>query len=254
MKLLLSVGLIFAAPAALAAMTASASVSNLHFELTDLDPNDGIAPSLLLELDRTPYSVVAAGVAAKHAFTTVAVVEPNFGSWGAGTVRPGAASNAFLKFNDVSSSLEARGQINNSAPDQISFFGISFAQFSYTVSPKTAVKWTAEYDLQAFTDISSKATRDEWASAQIYGSPQETVKLEVFANPDFGPNSLSQHGTIEWSYSNEDSVLRGDRNSLGVMVRGGIVPSVPEPQSWLMMLAGFGALGAVARRRREHAQ
>lgn len=255
MKLLLSVGLVFVAPAAMAAITASATVNNLHYELTDLDPNDGIAPSLQLGLAKSPNSELAVSVfSRKTSFTDAADINQDLGSWSVGVVRPGASTQGLLDFNNVNSTMHVSGQVDNAARDQIAFAGTSFPRFGYTLSPKTAVTWSADYELRAFADISNTASNEERGLVLMYGTGTPVVRLDVFANPIFGTNFLEQKGRIEYSFSNENTIARSFDNGLIIIAEGGILPSVPEPQSWLMMLAGFGALGVVARRRRTCAQ
>lgn len=63
-------------------------------------------------------------------------------------------------------------------------------------------------------------------------------------------NGISRiFGGVHWSYDNEYGKNTG--RSIGdYVVANRFAVAVPEPQSWAMLIAGFGLVGAVARRRR----
>ncbi len=46
-------------------------------------------------------------------------------------------------------------------------------------------------------------------------------------------------------------ILRSSSNSFEVDNFAGSIAAVPEPTTWAMMIMGFGAVGAVIRRRRQ---
>ncbi|WP_374389389.1 PEPxxWA-CTERM sorting domain-containing protein, partial [Sandaracinobacter sp.] len=61
----------------------------------------------------------------------------------------------------------------------------------------------------------------------------------AFANYAAGDNRVSEDGGNSWSVTGYDRAFR-------TWVEAG---AVPEPASWAMLIAGFGLVGAMARRR-----
>jgi hypothetical protein len=80
------------------------------------------------------------------------------------------------------------------------------------------------------------------------------VKLEV---PDVGFDGFLRAGTMGGSFftarrnDTPPAYLFTGEQSVAFRLYGtpGFVPGVPEPESWALMIAGFGLVGAVARRR-----
>lgn len=80
--------------------------------------------------------------------------------------------------------------------------------------------------------------RFAWVFAESAdGSDSNTLQLAAYAD---GFNQLSDNGGATWSVSGVDRTFR-------TWVDTGVVP---EPQSWAMLIAGFGLTGAAMRRRR----
>ena len=107
----------------------------------------------------------------------------------------------------------------------------------------------------------------DWAAAQQFGFSgptteqwlvtlgNQTIATSVYSNPSHGFSGW-MHETFSFTYDGGPSVLSflavGTPNGLppfslldGVSANG----VVPEPATWGLMLAGFGAIGVAARRR-----
>lgn len=64
----------------------------------------------------------------------------------------------------------------------------------------------------------------------------------------------SAWGSISWYQGNEGHVATNLRflPDTFTIAPAGTAPAIPEPSTWGLLLAGFGAIGAVMRRRRQH--
>lgn len=61
-------------------------------------------------------------------------------------------------------------------------------------------------------------------------------------------------GTYQLAFGVTNSLDRNFDSALawnGTVIAGKLIDPVPEPQSWVMLIAGFGLVGAAARRRRQ---
>ena len=66
-----------------------------------------------------------------------------------------------------------------------------------------------------------------------------------------GANVLVGNGRVpSFSIANEPGLTSGGILPPPVLASGGPLATVPEPASWALLIAGFGLVGAVARRRR----
>ena len=88
-----------------------------------------------------------------------------------------------------------------------------------------------------------------WQSDVNYGYSNESASRTCYVvDPDAGGELTCDGWT--WHYSDADDWYSQDGSlyapSLSIEV---VAPSVPEPASWALMLAGAGLLGAVVRRR-----
>ena len=83
------------------------------------------------------------------------------------------------------------------------------------------------------------------------------VDLFVPGQGLFGTFDFVQNNPLQYRVFNREIATQGSIQSFGPVVRfdvSAVVPSnagaVPEPATWLMLVVGFGTLGAVLRRRR----
>lgn len=78
------------------------------------------------------------------------------------------------------------------------------------------------------------------------------VPFALLASRGFG---IEDYTYALWSRNRVNPALDGTNAEIADLLpgRGGFTASVPEPLSWAMMIAGFGLVGTVARRRRSAA-
>ena len=81
---------------------------------------------------------------------------------------------------------------------------------------------------------------------------------QLFSYSRFSPSEPNNNGNEDYVHTFSNSRLWNDANATGSgMVSGYVVEfgglnsgAVPEPATWAMMIAGFGAIGGTLRRRR----
>jgi hypothetical protein len=177
---------------------------------------------------------------------------------------------SMLGFGEASGSTDASGATASgsvSAPGyggQGSFYanaqGVSN---SFTLTPWTGMKLTATFEGTASTGPGGSYT--EYASAQgslgtyIYsddGYEQHYAYREAYAScgtwdgMGCSGESNSFSGTISVTYANlSDTAVEGFMYAQAYASGQSTVP-VPEPETYLMLLAGLAGVGAVVRRRR----
>jgi len=244
-----------------AASTATASMTDFHVELIDLDPNDGIAPSLTFQDLQGGSFIAAESGTPGHVLTDTHQGGTPLGVGSSSSTR-GAAS-ALASFTGdprgqgasalASASLGARGLYGASTVQ----LGDGAIYAPFTLSADTRLVITADASASALSTFADPQT-DTWASvflkltdASGTGSVStDTASAEQFAMIGGTPGATVDHHLMTITFEN---LTGGD---LGGIFFGSIdayaadLAPVPEPGSLPLALAGLGFLAWRLRRAR----
>lgn len=260
---------------AFAASSASASLGNFQYFLTDLNLDDAFAPWIIFE--NASNSRVGGGIV-----DPISSSYPSFSQIGTSDYASvnGSISTALGQAKAevaggsvyVGHALQASGY---SLGEQVYYF--SYAEnnsehkgkYNFTLGPYTQVIFSAPASLQTQTTIGYDGVNDEWAAAQADLQIEELngsfhAADFVFARASYDNIFNPSNGSYEYYGQNiNNSRLLGVTwaNSDEVEKIGGLhafvqayglsnVQAVPEPETYAMLLAGLGLIGFTARRRK----
>lgn len=241
---------------------ASFVIDNLRYELTDLDPNDGITPSLTFVID--PNARDAHAIA--RAFGHFGEVARDYSPW----LPAGAPSAASLSFSYGSvnasltgllgSTLSLQGSAVLSANDGVErsmSMRADSGPLGFVLSPMSAVTWRTDIEAHGATLLPSAPAAGGLVflevSMAVYSDllPESAVLEERHARTAFPGKGFDLQETFEITLSNR---LATDTESTLVLNGFGSIASavspVPEPANWALLLAGAGLMSTLRRRRR----
>lgn len=119
-----------------------------------------------------------------------------------------------------------------------SLAGVDFAWGASPSNPGGGAGWNAEFASDSDSPTSPNGVNPgEWVSFTFNYSGSFANLLNSFTT---GPSQIALHVQSIGRNGQSDWLQTG----------GGNVPPVPEPSTYALMLAGLGALGFIARRRR----
>lgn len=233
---------------------ASAALTDFTFELVDLDPADGLAPTMDLT-DRTGGSRVDASVSGAGGRDVRSI---DIGGRVSELFLPGSVS-ASTPAGWARASVTSRGLFADAEVSGTAFFSAeastnSFVTLSgndstrWQLGPKSMLRIRADYSLSAHSDgdHDPRTGNNDFASATVMmnafgnlyvpgvqkrvssGLDAGTLYLEV-SNPSDQPDTF---GVIFYAWADGSSIV------------------VPEPGSGALVLAGFGLVVGLSRRKR----
>ncbi|WP_157268009.1 PEPxxWA-CTERM sorting domain-containing protein [Azohydromonas aeria] len=257
MKALLGTLLAALAGPALAAAGSSASLTGLRYELVDLRPGDGIAPSVRY----TGLSVAQSKLGFCFGPVSCQLSQGGYREPVLSTVQNDRSGPASAFASVSAAGLFAAAQWDN-GDRTVGSNGryLSWARHQgvlgsplFVLSAHTGIRITGQYTLDAWiipTDVQEPVRRDYAASAAVFVNSRFIDGPEPFVEIDTSTSDFA-HRTGEFSvllanHKDRTSTVWG---RFGVLAEGQLPVGVPEPSTWALLLAGAGVLGAVARRR-----
>jgi hypothetical protein len=257
------------AGSASAQSTASVSLTNFRYVLADLDPNDGIDPSLTFApataVTSTGKSLVQEVFSAYEVVDSAAGSEA-FGQLSVAVNTPRGNASAFISGGlDILSMQSASTLSAANGHGNYSETALSTGYRGFTLSPMTSVTFIGDLVLNAaFTPAAADLwTGSSLASAFIYlgsdlnGTPDSFSDGFTLWTGDNGPPSLSTQLTVTLANALGNSTSNELRLDAATQIHAAYysdVPApVPEPSQWAMLMAGAAVLGGAAWRRRRTA-
>lgn len=225
----------FCTAPALAQQAADVTVNHLGYQLIDLAPDDGIAPSLAWTGD-------AAALAYAHVYDQ------------AGLEIDGVQIETFgtAGFDNAYAAMQVDAQSDTAHIRLDLYSGYGFASsnqgFHFTLSPHTQVVFSSEADLWAAPTPAPHDTLT--ALAELYGS----LHLEGDADGAFYTQARvdagTEHHTLSVTATSQDAWVDGYLAMNAYAVAESHALPVPEPQTSGMFLCGLALMGLLERKRR----
>lgn len=212
---------------------ASASIEHFGFHLTDLDPNDGVTPSITFG---SGVSYAVTSISDLNGVLVNQMRTDAFGPVGFNTMY--GSGKGFTDATTASASLSVASG---------SGYSNAVNAFYFVLSANTRIDFTADAIASSFFAAS---TGNAFAQALMTGTLKDSHgNVVVGADTDFNTRGSMTTGPMLLSMSTQDSALSGSL-IMKIETNGmSSVSPVPEPASSAMLLAGAGVLAGLARRR-----
>jgi hypothetical protein len=224
-----------AASTAAAQSTASASVSNVNYQLVDLNPYDGIAPSITFGGLPAGANVVLYG----DIGYTNPVLSDSTSNYGTISVS-NASGTSFAELQETSNRSQVQVFSNSG-------FASSLTEFSFVLSANTRVIFTADASVVGTIDpAGGNVDANAWL--------QLAFPNEAFTNAQIDRAYLyttdgDRSGHLLVQLDSAAGLTNGTYAFGTETSASSFAAPVPEPASVAMLLAGLGALAGLQRRR-----
>jgi hypothetical protein len=276
-----------AATPAMAAVSASASISGLTITLFDLNPGDGIAPTISWSnswFDENYGTSTSASAYGPYGASNTYNYAPFGEANGSVAAINGAAANATIAASAnpgaPSGLYSASGSAAATTPYSSKGFNAAAQNGSvgssiFLLSANTAVVFQANASTEVTASVGYDflSGQNESVNAQAFmyvsgpgasgnGSQSSNDSIaSAIQNYYWGsgfPANTQSSALLAGSFVNTSASSLTGSFQLGVNVSGNTnvvtaaVAAVPEPESYAMFLAGLGIVGAMVRRRHSH--
>jgi len=236
-----------------AASFASAVLTGWTVTLTDLDLGDGVAPEIQFT------NIVTLSSADAHGLTDSDSVP---GEWGVTAANAGSAFAQAMGSTSPAVAM-AGGQAAGDGNLAVAFTGLGLAYAEFTLSAMTGVTFTATFDGMAETTLGSDGVFSESALAigqltmevltdsglQALNELRSASAGAVFDGIGFTGQLNTFSGEFSLSFDNLSATSVAGFTAASAYAYGESALPVPEPGTYLMLLAGLGVIGSLARRR-----
>lgn len=231
-----------AAPAHAREAHLSAAISGFKIELIDLDLTDNIAPSLTFDYGgRTAFSFYNEELIAPQRKTlsksgTVAITRPN------------GSTSATLDTTGLSSATDL---VHNSNK-WVDYESKAESYEGFILSPNTGLFVTALGSISAENDGMNSAVSEVNLLVSLYNTDDGVSGSRYFIH-NFSTGDGAREYTMSGYLASGPTAQRATISMRATtrLWASSPVPSVPEPTTYGMLLAGGLLVGAMARRRRQ---
>lgn len=235
-------------------------LDNLRYDLVDLDPNDGITPSLTFTIDPTSRNSHAR-VRARNRFGDAV---RDYGPW----LPPAAPSSVSLDLfpwnasasmtGTLGTDLSLQGDATISGADGIERTLSTWADSGYitfVLSPMSAVTWHTDIEGHGIAAAVTAPTAGGMVSLELSlslfsESPAQSERSSYRFTAAPG-DRFDLNDTIEATLSNTLATgIQGGVNLNGSGYLSNSVSPVPEPAHWALLLTGLAVITGARRRAR----
>lgn len=247
-----------------AAATASAEVGQITITLIDLDPFDGITPTLAFQNEKSYSfaSVYGDSTSTYDSDTAAGSFMPTSASavdalgWGTGSTGAGGAQSAAELAGSPTAGVYSGTQ------------GAGYFSGYFEITPWTGLILTTDYSAHADTSVGWSADdQSEYAGSyaqlglrifQSGGTEQHSASRNAFASyiwdgSQYVGQSYAASGQLRLTYANFSSDAQSGSYvaETYAYAQSTIAAAIPEPGTYGLLLAGLAGIGAVLRRRRD---
>jgi hypothetical protein len=243
--------------------------TNFHYTLTDLTPDDGLAPSATFTFKNTLFvrgSDVSTNQQASStndvATRNVAMSAPGYNVSASTTAGTGQQHLNGASASASGSAIVTGKETPSSDGKQFNTYYSSAVIYDGTFILAPGTKITFYADVHAFASSDNGTTKDfnyaqatGWMDGYAGGYAYDSLQANAQHMNDFGLKTDDKTETLEISFTNYDFAPLSGRLSVQAYANGTATNTdtplpVPEPSTYAMFLAGLGLIG-VARRRRK---
>lgn len=235
---------------------AEIKISGLSYNVTDLDLNDGVDAAVTLQ---EPLSVTQTynylfSEKSNKTYFDRNIVDGIFTPFDAGNLKPSASTRSTALWRGEQLDITTRASARVDAADRGGFEIFFYKSFNFQMAPHTQMVWTADYEMSTSVDRSSPGELGWYSNAYLSyadSSGPNGISVTSYMDPLRGAASDGSAGRLIITIFNDRDEYINNYLPLSLSLQGGAVLSVPEPESYALMVCGVGVLGVWTRKRRQ---